>query len=72
MAKNTDVALTGVEARTILETVQAAYNYFWCQDMSESYLKLNRQNRSSPMTLALESVSVLLVTRIGDEPVSED
>jgi hypothetical protein len=70
---NTDIVLSEVESLTILETITAAYNYFWLQDMSESYVKLNRQNRSSPITLSLESIMSLLNERInGDESVPQE
>jgi hypothetical protein len=63
------ITLTEVEANRVIESLTAAYNFFYVRDLSDSYLKLNRQNRSSPITLDLEATLALLAEKIDDEPV---
>lgn len=66
-----DVTLTEVEAGSLLETLDAAHNCLWVEDLRDSYRKLNRQSRSSPLTLAVEASRNLLADKIGIEVPDE-
>jgi hypothetical protein len=67
-----DITLSSAEAQGLYEALSTAHNYLWVLDLSESYRKLNRQNRSSPLTLEVERYSKLIAERLGLEDVSAE
>jgi hypothetical protein len=62
-----DITLSATEGQLLLETLSAAHNCLWAEDLHETYRKLNRQNRSSPLTLSVEQARDMLAAKLGVE-----